>query len=232
MTHSPGGDWLMWPQAVAWLICGDRDEVAKIGEYFRARMASNESADIVFDIHMAGLPQKHVVGPVEGGPMGAMEQAETSLFDMLEKGAVISEGKRAAAESPVQIQANDWRDTTIRAGRTFDLQDRHSRVTKFFDVRLLANALPGWNDENALGHTADAVTVEDETGSQTTGRWSDKRMRAEIAACQVGNRDRAWREIFRPSRQEHGWDAITFRSVWSEYRNTKGMTGRPPKRAS
>lgn len=147
MTHSPGGDWLMWPQAVAWLICGDRDEVAKIGEFFRARMASNQSADIVFDIHMARLPQKHVVGPVDGGPMGAMEQAEASLFDMLEAGTVISEGKRTAAESPVQIQANDWRDTTMRAARTFDLQDRHSRVTKFYDVRVLASGLPGWGGD-------------------------------------------------------------------------------------
>ncbi len=61
--------------------------------------------------------------------------------------------------------------------------------------------------------------------------WPEEKMREAIAACELRNRDLAWREIFRPRHSEHGWDNEAFRLLWSDARGTRGMTGRPAKRA-
>lgn len=63
-------------------------------------------------------------------------------------------------------------------------------------------------------------------------KWSEDRMRQEIEACGFTNRDKAWREHFRSRQPEHGWaNDPDFRDFWAAARKTKGMTGRPPKRA-
>lgn len=61
--------------------------------------------------------------------------------------------------------------------------------------------------------------------------WTEERMKSEISSCSIGNRDKAWAKVFKPLIKEHGWDNTAFRSVWAAGRGTKGLTGRPAKRA-
>lgn len=148
--------WLLWPEAVAWMICKDHIKIAEIGAYFRQRMATNQSADIVYEIQLSLLPQQHVGGPIDGGEKGAQIRAEEALVDMMEADRLVGEGRPKATASPVRISANEWRDAIVRPARTFEMQERQSGKTKFWDIRVLAEGLPGWDHAQITGSAAGA----------------------------------------------------------------------------
>lgn len=74
-------------------------------------------------------------------------------------------------------------------------------------------------------------TADSTTSATGQGRWTDAEMREAIASCGISNRDAAWRDYFGPQQSKHGWSNSSFRLLWSEARGTKGMIGRPEKRA-
>jgi len=225
-------EWLLWPQAVTWLLCRDHARVAELGDWFRTRMAANRSADRVYELRLSqialedpDLPEDDPARSLEAA--AKIEAAEFGLVRILEQGACVARGKRLQTSSSEIIPAWDWADSTISATRTFELRGAHLGETKFHDVRVNAVGLPGWTDpESVSDQTQNALQA-----CQTTLNWTDEQMRAAIAECGITNREEAWKQIFRDKREDHGWDVEAFRHVWSEARNTKGMRGRPPKRS-
>jgi hypothetical protein len=57
--------------------------------------------------------------------------------------------------------------------------------------------------------------------------WTSDKMTAEIRACPIGNRDRAWSQHFKARFEEHGWKNAAFRDHWPMARGTRGLRGRP-----
>jgi hypothetical protein len=120
-------------------------------------------------------------------------------------------------DGTLEIAAPLWADRNFfdQNGEADDLYFERAEWQALLAVRYPAQT----TESQADGHAA----VE-------PGRvgWSEAEFRTAIAKCEISNRDRAWREVFEPIRQQHGYDNETFRTLWSEARGTKGMRGRPP----
>jgi hypothetical protein len=72
-----------------------------------------------------------------------------------------------------------------------------------------------------------ALIADGEPMDSSIEQWTEEKMRESIRTCKIGNRDRAWREIYIPIRQEHGWPNVAFRQIWPRARDTVGQKGRP-----
>ncbi len=160
---------------------------------------------------------------------------EEPLLRAINNRAVSALGRRSLDTPPEVIELSAWYGAEIDSGRTSDLTkagyreqfwdflDDTKRVTFFYDV-----CFPRDEMIVAFGETGLSGPVDP---APTPERWSPEKMKAEIAACPIANREEAWRKVFKPQFAEHGWGNQAFRDFWSECRNTKGMTGRPAKRA-
>ncbi len=96
-------------------------------------------------------------------------------------------------------------------------------IPGLYDFRWPSKAVLECFEEPAAGEAEVALT---EAGPH----WTEEEMKAEIAHCGIGNREKAWSEYFKPIRDRHGWDNAAFREIWSNGRGTRGMTGRPIKK--
>ena len=166
-----------------------------------------------------------------------MRRIEAPLIAAIETAKLVAQGRRSPASLFEDIRVADWVGAEIDSEATCDLvkagwREKSSsfdalfgdeqRVVWFHDVHLpRAGMLAAFGPLTA----SEAVPVA------APEPWTEERMKAEIAACTISDRDRAWREKFKPIREQHGWDVTAFRGVWSEGRGTKGMTGRPVKSA-
>lgn len=111
-----------------------------------------------------------------------------------------------------------------RNGETDDFYIEAVEWDSIFAVRYPETELARrWQDDD--------VPPERALEAEQKGPWPEAKMKAAIKDCEVANRDTAWRIVFGPRRDDHGWDVNSFRQIWSEARGTKGATGRPPKRA-
>ena len=128
-------------------------------------------------------------------------------------------------------------ERTVIDGLTFDLFDEFVA-----EIRLISRGKPQPASSIAVIDRAEGqsrVVLAELLGlcpspQRRAGeieRWDDETMKAAIAECPIANRDKAWRDIFKPLASEHGWTLGDFRIVWSDFRGTKGLTGRPPRRA-
>lgn len=120
-------------------------------------------------------------------------------------------------DGTLEIAAPLWADRTFfdQDGEADDLYFERAEWQALLAVRYPAQTTQSQTD----GHAA----VE-----PSRPGWSEAEFRTAIAKCEISNRDRAWREVFEPIRQQHGYDNETFRTLWSDARGTKGMKGRPP----
>jgi hypothetical protein len=224
----PPADWLLWPEAMTWLLSRDRLVTSEIGEWFRDRMAANRSASIVYAIRLSeiALEHAHLSAGEENRSMAAataVDEAERELVRMLERGDCVARGRPSNTASPELIPAWDWADSIIVASRSFELRGVRDREVKFYDVRLDSSRLPGWNC------AAPSFGCDDVNEQNSATPWSEEQMIAAVAACTIPNRDKAWAQVFRPQREEHQWDVRAFRTIWSNARGTRGQKGRPTK---
>lgn len=156
----PPADWLLWPEALTWLLSRDRLVTTEIGDWFRERMATNRSASIVYAIRMAEIALEHAQIPSseDNRPMAAaaaVDAAERELVRMLERGDYAARGRSSNTASPELIPAWDWTDSTIVASRSFELRGTRDREVKFYDVRIEASRLPGWRDNVLIADRGD-----------------------------------------------------------------------------
>lgn len=225
---SAPAEWLLWPQAVAWLLSRDRVVVEEVGQWFRQRMTENRSASIVYAIRLSEIALDRL--PLPAGEderaqaaAAALLTIEADMLSRLERGESTARGKRTETSSPELIPSWDWADSVIEASRSFELKGAFNKEVKFYDVRIDAAGLPGWGDSQR------EPSNEPVTEPTPSAPWSEEEMVSAISSCSIRNRDQAWKQIFRDQRGQHQWDVRAFREIWSRARGTQGMKGRPEK---
>ncbi|WP_324741589.1 hypothetical protein U8326_16375 [Tsuneonella sp. CC-YZS046] len=225
-----------WPVALAYSQApDDRDEalftaVEILELYSRIdSMAEYTGAGAIHRIYEAVTKEQNISRLEED----TMRRIEAALVGAIEAERVAAQGRKSPSSPLEPIQVSDWVGAEIDGEGTCDLVKAgwrgqsssfealfgdKQRVVWFYDVHLpRAGMLAVFGEPTGISPVA----------QPNAGAWSLERMKAEIASCRIGNRERAWVEIFKPKRKEHGWSNISFREVWSEGRNSKGTIGRP-----
>lgn len=179
-----------------------------------------------------------VFGAADTFDFRQLGQLEAPLLRAIHDREIPTLGRPSVDALPEEIALSSWQGAEIDSERTCDLvkagwREQSSdlsavlgelkRVTWYYDAHVPRAAM-----QAVFGGVSKGAAETPATPAQP---WTEERMKAEIAACAISNRDRAWQQVFKPTRDQHGWDNTAFRAIWSEGRDSKGTTGRPAKRA-
>jgi hypothetical protein len=228
-----------WPLALAYSQAPEKRQAAvsaaiEVLEAYprRAEMAECTAIGAVGSVYQVVTDEQDVRYLDEE----TLRHIEAPLLAAVMSGVVLAQGRKTLESLFEGIRVADWVGAEIDAEATADLVragwrersrgldamlGRDERVVWFYDVHL-----PRAGMTKVFGEPAEPSLLDHPSAEA----WSHEQMKEAIASCAVGNREKAWAELFKPIRDKHGWDNTAFRAIWSEGRDSKGATGRPAKK--